>query len=54
MAAFIEVKAGRDRLHPLQAREIARMRDCGIPVYTVSTTEDVDVVLSMIKNMLQC
>jgi hypothetical protein len=30
------------------------MRDCGIPVYTVSTTEDVDVVLSMIKNMLQC
>ncbi len=53
-AAFIEVKAGRDRLHPLQAREIARMRDDGVPVYTVSSMEDVDVVLSMIKNMLQC
>ncbi len=52
-AAFIEVKAGRDRLSKLQEREIKRMRDSGIPVYVVQSMDDVDVVLSMIKNGLQ-
>ena len=53
MAAFIEVKAGRDRLSPMQAREIERMKADGVPVYVVSTVEDVDVVLSRVKNLLQ-
>ena len=52
-AAFIEVKAGRDRLSPMQAREIERMKADGVPVYVVSTVEDVDVVLSRVKNLLQ-
>ena len=52
-AAFIEVKAGRDRLSPMQAREIERMKGDGVPVYVVSTVEDVDVVLSRVKNLLQ-
>jgi hypothetical protein len=37
----------------MQAREIERMKADGVPVYVVSTVEDVDVVLSRVKNLLQ-
>jgi hypothetical protein len=48
-AAFIEIKAPGDRYSKLQEREIARMHDAGIPVYTVSTIEGIDFVVSEIR-----
>ena len=43
--AFIEVKAPGDRYSKLQEREVARMQDAGIPVYTVSTIEGIDMIV---------
>ena len=48
-SAFIEVKAEGDRYSKLQEREVARMQDAGIPVYTVSTIEGIDAVASEIR-----
>jgi predicted alpha-1,6-mannanase (GH76 family) len=48
-AAFIEVKAEGDRYSKLQEREVARMQDAGITVYTVSTIEGIDFVVSEIR-----
>jgi hypothetical protein len=47
--AFIEVKAEGDRYSKLQEREVARMQHAGIPVYTVSTIEGIDMILSEIR-----
>ena len=47
--AFIEVKAEGDRYSKLQEREVARMQDAGIPVYTVSTIEGIDFVVSELR-----
>ena len=44
--AFVEVKADDDRYSKLQAREVERMKRAGIPVYTVSTIEDIDRVVA--------
>jgi len=49
-AAYVEVKAPGDRYSKLQEREVARMRDAGIPVYTVSSFEDIDRVVSEVRN----
>jgi hypothetical protein len=48
-AAFIEVKAEGDRYSKLQEREVRRMQDAGIPVYTVSTIEGIDMIVSEIR-----
>lgn len=48
-SAFIEVKAEGDRYSKLQEREVARMQDAGIPVYTVSTIEGIDMIVSEIR-----
>ena len=47
--AFIEDKAPGDRYSKLQAREVERMQRAGIPVYTVSTIEGIDFVVSEIR-----
>ena len=47
--AFIEVKAGDDRYSKLQEREVARMQEAGIPVFTVRTLEDVDAVVEKVR-----
>ena len=47
--AFIEIKAPGDRYSKLQAREVERMQRAGIPVYTVSTIEGIDFVVSEIR-----
>ena len=48
-AAFIEVQAEGDRYSKLQEREVARMQHAGIPVYTVSTIEGIDMIVSEIR-----
>jgi hypothetical protein len=48
-AAFIEIKAPGDRYSKLQEREVERMQHAGIPVYTVSTIEQIDFVVSEIR-----
>ncbi len=48
-AAFIEIKAPGDLYSKLQEREIERMQRGGIPVYTVSTIEQIDFVVSEIR-----
>lgn len=43
--AWIEVKAGRDRLSKLQDMEVERMLKAGLCVYVVKTEIDIDTVL---------
>lgn len=52
-AAFIEVKAGKDRFSTLQSREVRRMQDAGIPVFTVRTLEDCLRVVELARKGLQ-
>jgi len=47
--AFIEIKAGGDRLSALQFREIARMREAGIPVYIARTIEEIDEIVAQVR-----
>ena len=51
VAAFVEIKAGKDRLSVIQAREIERMRASGIPVFTARTVEDVDWIVDQLLDM---
>lgn len=46
VAAFVEIKAGRDRLSVVQGFEIGRMRDAGIPVFTARTEADIDWIVA--------
>jgi predicted alpha-1,6-mannanase (GH76 family) len=48
-AAFIEIKADGDRYSKLQAREVGRMRDAGIPVFTARTIEDIDEIVKKVQ-----
>ena len=48
--AFIEVKALGDRVSTIQGREIARMRNYGIPVYIARTNEDIDTIVEQIRS----
>lgn len=48
-AAFIEIKAEGDRYSTLQAREVGRMRDAGIPVFTARTIEDIDEIVKKVQ-----
>lgn len=40
--AWVEIKAGRDRLSKLQEVEVERMRAAGLAVFIVKTEADVD------------
>ena len=48
-AAFVEIKADLDRYSKLQAREVERMQDMGIPVFTARTIEDVEDIVKKVR-----
>lgn len=48
--AFIEVKAGKDRFSAVQGREVRRLAESGIPVFTVRTLEEVDIIVEQARN----
>ena len=48
-AAFIEVKAEGDRYSEIQAREVGRMQDAGIPVFTARTIEEIDEIVKKVQ-----
>ena len=47
--AVIEVKAGKDRFSTLQSREVRRLLDAGVPVFTVRTLEDCARVVDLAR-----
>lgn len=47
--AFIEIKAPGDRYSMVQVREIARLRDSGIPVFTARSVEEIDEIVAKIR-----
>jgi hypothetical protein len=49
-SAFIEVKAEGDRYSKIQEREVGRMQDAGIPVFTARTIEDIDTIVEKIRS----
>lgn len=52
-SSCVEVKAGKDRFSTLQSREVRRMQDAGIPVFTVRTLEDCLRVVELARKGLQ-
>ena len=48
-AAFVEIKADEDRYSVLQAREVKRMDDAGIPVFTARTMADIEKIVEDVK-----
>ncbi len=48
--AFVEVKAGDDRYSALQAREVSRMQNDGIPVFTARDLSDVEAIVEIVRN----
>lgn len=52
--ALIEIKAEdgdyKDRYSALQQREVDRMRDAGLPVYTARTKADIDRIVEEVRN----
>lgn len=52
-AAFIEIKAEtdhyKDRYRKLQEREVGRMQDAGIPVFTARTIEEIDEIVEKVR-----
>jgi hypothetical protein len=47
--AFIEIKADGDRLSKLQAREIERMTEAGIPVFIAHSIEEIDEIVKKVR-----
>lgn len=52
--ALIEIKAEdgdyKDKYSVVQRREVDRMRDAGLPVYTARTKEDIDRIVEEVRN----
>lgn len=48
-AAFIEIKAGVDRLSVSQQREIERMREEGVPVFVARSIEEIDEIVKKVR-----
>jgi len=49
-AAFIEIKAGADRVSGHQQREIERMREDGLPVFIARTIEEIDEIVKKVRD----
>ena len=49
-AAFVEIKAVDDRYSKLQEREVTRMQNAGIPVFTARTLDDVEAIVEIVRN----
>lgn len=47
--AFIEVKAGEDRVTTLQNVEMTRLASGGFPVFVVRSTDDIDAALGSLR-----
>lgn len=47
--AWIEIKAGEDRFSDLQEREIGKMRDAGLQVFTARNEDDIDRILKVVR-----
>ena len=50
--AFVEIKADKDRYSKLQEREVRRMQDAGIPVFTARTIEEIDEIVEKVRKGL--
>lgn len=52
--ALVEIKAreGRyaDKFSVLQSREVLRMRDAGLPVFTATTLDDIEQIVELVKS----
>ena len=51
--AFVEIKAEGDRYSKLQEREIERMQNAGIPVFTARDMNDVEAIVEVVRNNLK-
>ena len=47
--AFIEIKAGDDRVSKVQQQEIQRMQTYGIPVFIARTIEEIDEIVEKVR-----
>lgn len=48
--AFIEIKAGDDRYSSLQLREVERMQNAGVPVFTARDMGDIEAIVEIVRN----
>ena len=48
-AAFIEIKAGDDRVSKVQQQEIQRMQTYGIPVFIATSKEEIDEIVQKVR-----
>lgn len=48
-AAFVEIKAGKDRFSKVQSNEVRRMIEDGVPVYTARTIEEIDRIVEIVR-----
>jgi hypothetical protein len=48
--AFVEIKAGDDRFSKLQGREVTRMQNDGIPVFTARDLTDIEAIVEIVRN----
>lgn len=51
--AFVEIKAGKDRFSKLQGREVGRMQEAGIPVFTARDMSDIEAIVEIVRNNLR-
>jgi hypothetical protein len=47
--AFVEIKAGKDRVRTMQGREARRMDEAGVPVFTARTFEDLEKIVEQVR-----
>ena len=47
--ARVEVKTGKDKLRPEQVRDVARLREDGIPVFEARSEVDMDLIVETMK-----
>ena len=52
-AAFVEIKADKDKYSALQLREVERMQNAGIPVFTARDMNDVEAIVEVVRNNLK-
>lgn len=48
--AFVEIKAFGDRYSKLQEREVNRMQNAGIPVFTARDLTDIEAIVEIVRN----
>lgn len=52
-AAFVEIKADKDKYSALQLREVERMQNAGIPVFTARDMNDIEAIAEIVRNNLK-